>query len=156
MAFDHQNWNEVFLLGPNFNDATEYGVTIHRHQPAKGERYWKIIGIHHLKPDENRGNHNLFFDVLDKGGNRIKPVAWVHWTWQGMRQDEVAASAQGDKPDSEPVGNIGIGGNQIIYAKSSGRSITEDADGFSDWINDVHTNHPDEGNGGHIFLSHLY
>lgn len=145
MAFNHQDWNDVFLANPDYNNAGAYGVTIHRYQPASGECYWRIIGIHHLTPEENRGSHNLFFDVLGINGDRIRPVVWVHWTWKGMRQDEVASPVQGDKPDNEPVGNIGIGGNQIVYAKCTGRDNVEDADGPSDWIMDVHTNHPDEG-----------
>lgn len=147
MAFDHQRWNRKFIADPNYNDAAaNYGVGIFRHNPASGERYWRIIGIHHLLPDENRGNHHLFFDALDINGNRVSPFIWVNWSWDGMRPDEQPPFAQGDKPDDEPAGNIELGSvEQIVYAGCNGRTTTRDTDGISDWIQKVHTNHPDEG-----------
>ena len=145
MAFNHQNWNDKFLIDSDYNDAVDYGVSIFRHNPVSGERYWRIIGIHHLFPDENRGGHNLFFDVLDIDGNRVRPVAWVNWSWDGMRAEEEPPAAQGDKPDNEPAGNIALGWNQIVYAGCNGRKIIRDTDGISDWVQKVHTNHPNEG-----------
>ncbi len=147
MAFDHRTWNDQFLIDPNYNDAAvKYGVSIFRHNPASGERYWRIIGVHHLLPDENRGGHNLFFDALDLDGNRVRPVVWVNWSWEGMRPEEEPAPAQGDKPDNEPAGNIALGSvDQIVYAGCNGRKIIRDTDGKSDWIQRVHTNHPDQG-----------
>jgi len=145
MAFDHQSWNDQFLIDPDYNDAGNYGVGIFRHNPVSGERYWRIIGVHHLLPDENLGNHNLFFDVLDINGNRVRPIIWINWVWEGMRPEEQPPFAQGDKPDNEPAGNIALGWNQIVYAGCNGRNTTQDTDGKSDWIQKAHTNHPDEG-----------
>ncbi|KKK77063.1 hypothetical protein LCGC14_2857350 [marine sediment metagenome] len=147
MAFDHQSWNRRFIADLDYNDAAvNYGVGIFRHSPASGERYWRIIGIHHLLPDENRGGHNLFFDVLDINGNRVRPIVWINWSWDGMRPDEQPPFAQGDKPDTEPAGNIALGSvEQIVYAGCNGRNTTLNTDGNSDWIQKVHTNHPDEG-----------
>ncbi len=147
MAFSHQNWNNQFLIDPDYNDAVNYGVGIFRHNPVSGERYWRIIGIHHLLPDENRGGRNLFFDVLDTNGNRVRPVVWINWVWEGMRPEEQPPFAQGDKPDNEPMGNIALGSvKQIVYAGCNGRNTTLNTDGKSDWVQKVHTNHPDEGN----------
>ncbi len=145
MAFNHQVWNGQFLIDPDYNDAVNYGVGIFRHNPVSGERYWRIIGIHHLLPDENLGNHNLFFDVLDINGDRVRPIVWVNWSWEGMRPEEQPPPAQGDKPDNEPVGNIALGWKQIIYAGCNGRNTIRDTDGASDWIQKAHTDHPDEG-----------
>ena len=146
VAFNHQEWNSRFLVDPDYNDAGNYGVGIFRHNPVSGERYWRIIGIHHLLPDENLGNHNLFFDALDINGNRVRPIVWVHWSWEGMRPEEQPPFAQGDKPDNEPVGNIALGWKQIVKAKCNGRNTTQGTDGNSDEIRGIHTNHPDEGN----------
>lgn len=145
MAFNHQNWNDQFLIDPDYNDAVNYGVGIFRHNPVSGERYWRIIGIHHLLPDENLGNHNLFFDALDINGNRVKPIIWAHWVWEGMRSEEQPPLAQGDKPDNEPAGNIALGWNQIVDAKCNGRNTIQGTDGASDEIRGIHTNHPDQG-----------
>jgi len=147
MAFDHQVWNSRFLADRDYNDAAvDYGVSIFRHNPVSGERYWRIIGIHHLFPDENRGGKNLFFDVLDINGNRVAPIVWINWSWEGMRPDEQPPFAQGDKPNTEPAGNIALGSvEQIVYAGCNGRFTTLNTDGSSDWVQKVHTNHPNEG-----------
>ena len=145
MAFNHQDWNRKFIDDPNYNDAVNYGVSIFRHNPVSGERYWRIIGIHHLFPGENRGGHHLLFDALDINGNRVQQIAWVAWKWKDMRPEEQPPFAQGDKPPSEPMGNIALGWNQIVDAKCNGRNTTQGTDGNSDEIKGIHTNHPDEG-----------
>ena len=147
MTFDHQSWNRKFVADPNYNDASSFGVAIERHTPASGERFWKIIGVHHLDPAENSGNHHLYLEVLNSAGDRIKPVAWISWGWEGQRPDESASPARGDKPDNEPISNIGIGWGQIIEAACAGRNSVFGTDGLSDRIKGIHTNHPDEGQG---------
>ncbi len=147
MAFDHQSWNRRFIADPDYNDASSFGVVIERHTPARGERFWKIIGVHHLTPEENSGNHHLYLEVLNSDGDRIKPVAWISWGWEGQRSDESASPARGDKPDSEPIANIGIGWGQIIEASCAGRNSVFGTDGLSDKVKGIHTNHPDEDQG---------
>ena len=146
MAFDHQDWNRKFIADTDYNDALGYGVVVKRHTPASGELYWKIIGVHHLTPDENRWNHHLYLDVLDKDGNRVVP-AWISWGWEGQTPDQTASPVRADKPSSEPAGNIGIGGNQVINAKCAGRNSIFGTDGFSDEVRDVRISHPDEADG---------
>jgi hypothetical protein len=51
-------------------DITKYGASIVRTAVAYGTKYWKIIDAYHLSGQQNRGNHNLFADVLNAGGTR--------------------------------------------------------------------------------------
>lgn len=78
--------------------------------------YYKIVGVRHLLPQENGGNHHLFMDVLDGLGGRTRFVA-VAWDWEGRREGQRHDPVILDKPLNEPGGNIPIGSKQIIWAQ---------------------------------------
>ena len=88
MAFNFQQYNTQYLLNINnngapINDAADkYGVKIvAAADVADGETYWRVIGVHHLLPRENFSEHNVFLEVLDEQGVRIKkPQIWAGWT----------------------------------------------------------------------------
>ncbi len=126
--FNHHAYTTIFLEdaasgNPAVNDAAEkYGVTIEPADVAPGEKYWRVIGVHHLKPMENWGNHHVFLEVLDVDGNRVRnPAAWAGFTWKGRLPDETAPPIVIDKPNAEPGGNIAIGKNQLISVWMQGR-----------------------------------
>jgi hypothetical protein len=83
----YQGYNQQFLSRlqanqPLFNDVPatfEVGIRgIDRQNlPAGATHYWRVVGIHHLTPPENGGNHNIFFDVLDEIGNRVQGAKLV-------------------------------------------------------------------------------
>src|SRR5437588_4817457 len=51
-------------------DITKYGASIVHAAVASGAKYWKIVDAYHLSGQQNRGNHNLFVDVLNADGTR--------------------------------------------------------------------------------------
>lgn len=150
MTFDFKAYNETYLKNaeagqPPINDAAAYGVRIVPAEVAEGESYWRVIGVHHLTPEENRGKHNVFLEALDESGQRVRnPIAWAGWTWEGRRPDENAPPVRLDKPDNEPGGNLSMWINQTISAW-----VTDD-DELSDAIVNVHTRHKDEPIGNSI------
>jgi hypothetical protein len=148
MAFNHQQYNTQYVLnardkGEPINDAEQYGVRIVESDVTEGEIYWKVIGIHHLLPRENFGNHNVYIEALDEEGQRIKnPHAWAGWTWIGRRPGERADPVALDKPAYEAAGNIAMHFGQNISTWIKG--LSSDANDKSDWVENLHTSHPDE------------
>jgi len=143
--FDFQAHNREFIKAIKFtnnpmNDAKSYGVQIHpANNVEQGEMYWRVIGIHHLLPEENVGNHHVYIDALDENGNRVRPPAWVGWTWEGRRPTERADPAIIDKPANEPGTNIAMhfGMNVSIWMNGN---VPEKSDGVSG----LSIAHPDE------------
>lgn len=143
--FNFSVWIDKFKThyqenGTAYNDAANYGVSI----DSPSGRIWRVLGIHHLTPDENRGNHNVYVEMLCKQGDR-EAFRAIHWTWDGRREDEIASPVfAGQKPLNELVDlplNIGM----VVSVWTQGGEI---ARGFS-------SNHPDEGDGntiGHHFF----
>lgn len=147
--FDHQQYNTQYLENAKadaapINDAeANYGVKIVEADVATGETYWKVIGVHHLTPDENRSNHHAYLDVLDESGQRVtNPIAWVGWTWEGRRNDEAANPVPVDKPSAEPGSNIAVFKGQIVSVWVNGTAA--DASDKSDQVVNIDTEHPDE------------
>src|SRR5262245_6251743 len=120
MPFVPRNYNPRFLENAKSSSdpitpEAKYEIRIVRADVAEGESYWRVIGVHHLLPEENFSNHNIFLEALDEQGNRIKtPIPFAGWTWEGRRANERADPTPLDKGDNEAAGNISIGSNQTV------------------------------------------
>ena len=137
------------------NQATDYGVIIQTADAPSGALYWKIISVRHLSPAENCGRHNLYLDVIDEAGQRVRnPDLRVAYTWEGRRDQEAALPTPLDKPANEPAGNLDLYQGQIITAWLQGDDLP------SDRVVGVHTAHPDEpaeqGNQGNMRFHHSF
>lgn len=142
--FNHKNYNAIFVSNPGMSYAANYGVRV---TPVVTEQmYYRCIGVHHLKPEENVGKQNIYIEVLDKNGARVpRPFMFAGWTWEGKRPEEKADPILLDKPDSEPAGNIGVYWGQKVSLWIIGRNLSQPA--LSDKVENLHTMHPDEGPG---------
>lgn len=148
MPLVHQRYNERFVQ--NAKTASEpltpeakYAVNVTKADVAEGETYWRLIGVHHLLPDENVSKHNIYIEALDEQGNRIKnPIAWAGWTWEGRRPNERADPVALDKPANETAGDIAIhfGQKASIWIKG----LNRDGNDKSDRVENLHTAHADE------------
>lgn len=139
--FNFQAWIDVFNThlaqhGTAYNDAESYGVSIE----IPDNRDWRVLGIHHLLPDENKGNHNVFIEMLCKQGDR-EGFRAIHWTWEGRNENTENAPPvfAGQKPPNELV-DIPLNLGMVVSVWTNGSEI---AKGFS-------SNHPDEGNGNTV------
>jgi|YNPNPStandDraft_1061719.scaffolds.fasta_scaffold21940_4 hypothetical protein len=141
----HATYNQRFLENPGENDATDYGVQI-KHAPNAAMR---CIGVHHLSPQENRGNHHVYLDVLDQDGQRLKGAV-VCYTWQGRNGDPLRVLC--DKPDDEPAANIPLYPGQVLTLWVD----TGEVIGASDQVSGVHTAHPDEAPGNTRYHHSFY
>lgn len=120
------------------NDAAAYGVTVIPAEVVPGQVYWKIVTVHHLTPEQNRGNHHIFVDVLDEDDKRIYG-AQVKMTWQtGSAINTI------DKPGNEPGTNFPMWKNQVCDIEIASGLPSDRAIG-------IHTSHPDEGFGNTCF-----
>ena len=158
MSFDFQTYNQRYLEniaggGQPINDAAAYDVRISQAEVPDGESSWRVIGVHHLTPEENRGKQNVFLEALDEEGRRVwDPFAWAGWTWEGRRPDERADPVPLDKPANEPANNIVMHFGQIVSVWING--LAPDGADLSDRVQNLHTNHPDEpGPGGELWNS---
>lgn len=134
MGFDHKVYLNRFLLeftaGIFSNDSVAKVTRVTNEGP-----HYQIIGVHHLTPDENRGNHHLYISVVDSTGKRNQEL--VEWGWVGQTPQQIVRPVVLDKPPNEPDGNIGMGQGQIVWAKVLGK--------LSDTISNCTTLLPDEG-----------
>ncbi|MFN8456826.1 MAG: carboxypeptidase-like regulatory domain-containing protein [Anaerolineae bacterium] len=149
MAFVPQTYNTGFVSrNSTIMQRTQIAQTVYKLRiveanVAEGETYWKVIGVHHLLPDENRSNHNVFLEALDENGQRIKnPIAWAGWTWQGRRDNERADPVPLDKPAGEAAGNIALHDGQIVSVWINGQA--RDGKDKSDRVENLDIIHPDE------------
>lgn len=118
------------LGGGTVNDAVAYGVEIQLAQVEKGQKYWKVIKVHHLSPVENHGNHNIYVDLLDEEGKRIYGAKAL-MTWQGGQGEATI-----DKPENEPGTNFPLWKHQVGTVEGVGLP--------SDRVVNLHSGHLDE------------
>jgi hypothetical protein len=132
------------------NDAQSYGVAIAAATVAPGRPYWQAVRIHHLTPEENGGNHNIYIDILDPAlgdgsnpnGGRVNG-ARTRVTWDGGEQIITV-----DKPANEPGTNFPMWKWQVCAAQVLGLPGQELP---SDRVTGLHTGHPDEASGNTLF-----
>lgn len=122
----------------NNHPLNKYGLQVVAANAALGETYWKVIGIHHLLPTENRGDHHVYLEALDETGNRIhEPLVWATSQFGSIREP-----VKLEKPAGEPAGNIPMYAGNTYAASIRGLSLN--AADKSDRVERLHTNHPDE------------
>ena len=129
--------------------VTPYAVRVEPAQVTGDTSCWRLLGVYHLSPDENRGGHQVFIDVVDEQGVRV-PLggATVRWGWEGQRADETAPPRPLDKPEPEPAAVIDVFGGQHVWVEIAGDNLP------SDRVANLHTGHADEpGSGGEIWNS---
>jgi len=138
--FQYANYNSKFLGQPcGVQGVTQYGVQVAPASITAGSPGWKIIGVHHLAPEENQSRHNALIEVLDENGQRIKdPNLRIGWSWAGRSSDQAAPPKLLDKPDHEPAGDVPI-------EKGMDLEIWIEGDGCpSDRVSKLSTHHDDE------------
>lgn len=142
--FDHKKLNLEFIQKPE-NRALNYGVRI---VPYLGASvfYWKCIGVYHLLPKENKGNHNIYLETLDELGQRVQ--AYVRWTWVGKKPSENAPDKKIDKPLREFGADIALHGGQNVSMKAIG--LNPDKPEPGETVENIHTSWPDEPGGNQM------
>ena len=104
--------NRIDNNNPLTNTAG-FGVSIARW--ATAGPVWRAIYVHHLSPQENGNQHNVFVDCLDSMGywadtSRLK----VAYTWEGRRLDEQAPPRPFEKRPPEPRAQLDLHRGQKI------------------------------------------
>ena len=130
-------------------NAAAYAVGLQRATVAAGQVGWRVLGVHHLSPAENRGGHHIYVDVVDEQGQRLRdPSLRLRWGWEGQRADEAAPPRAFDKGDNEPATNVDVNSGQIVWVEVEGQGLA------SDRVHNMHTKHADEpGPGGETWNS---
>ncbi len=144
--------DHVKQTGAAFNDAgPTYGVRVETANAAENETCWRVVGVHHLTPEENQFQHNVFIEALDESGARLAgPSVWAGWTWEGRQPDEEARPMPLDKGANEPAGNIPMQQGQVLTIWIAG--MNPQARDKSDRVTHLHSAHPDErGPGGELW-----
>lgn len=109
------------------NHAASYGARVVPAEVPAGATYWKLVEVRHLTPDENRGKHNVYVDVRNTDGKRLRdPALRIGWAWEGQRPDEAAPPAPLDKPEGEPAGNVELNRGQRLQVWIQGDGLPSD------------------------------
>jgi hypothetical protein len=140
------------------NALTKFGVKVVTADVAPGETYWRVIGIHHLLPKENRGDHHIYLESLNEAGERISPSP-PEAIWANSQFGNISEPVKLEKPAAEPAGNIPMWEGNTYKARIRGLSLS--ATDKSDVVENVHTDHPDEplpsdGLGGNTRFHHSF
>jgi hypothetical protein len=157
VGFDFSRYNRDYLAhahaGTNGssqgrNDAERYEVRIVPAQVEPGQLYWRAIGVRHLEPAENTGKHNLYAELLDEEGKRVRDAnVQLARGWEGQRPDEKSPLVRFDKGENEPATNVPIDRNQKLW-------VAVASDLPSDRVENLHTKHADEpGPNGELWNS---
>jgi hypothetical protein len=118
-------------------DTEKYGVTVEPAEVALGQTYWRMTEVHHLTPQENRGNHHLFLKASDEYGQPV-PGARVRVSWDGGQEDVLL-----DEPGDEA---------ETGFPMSKGHVYSVQAIGLpADLVSGLHVEHPDEGAGNMLY-----
>lgn len=129
--------------------AMRYAVQLQQATVSTDEQHWRVLGVHHLTPSENRGKHAVYADIVDEQGNRLRdPNIRLEWGWEGQRPDERTDPRHFDKPDNEPATNVDIYRGQYLWVRVIEGELS------SDTVAHLHTNHDDEpGPNGELWNS---
>ncbi len=124
------------------NDAADYGVVVRHATVTPGEPYWRVVWVHHLTPEENRGRHHIYVEVLDEEGHRVPGAEVRIVSDEGTKVLRVS-------PDPKKPG--------IAYPMNRWQMCDVDLLGLpSDQVVGLTSAHPDEGPGNtqfhHSFL----
>jgi hypothetical protein len=149
MNLKSTDYNQQFLTtllgGQAYNDAPKYGVKIQAAQVADGELYWRVIGVHHLLPSENGGDHTILVEALDEQGNRIRQgKVWAARTWENNADPPEAKAL--DKGPSDPAGcdfPMNFGQTNSVWIQGDHRNANDP----SERVEKIHTRHDDEPDG---------
>lgn len=134
--YNRQFLTKVKSKEPVYNNAVDYGVKIKKlpeiSVPLGAEKYWRVIGVHHLNGAENMGNHHVYVDVLDEDGVRMNGARLV--LTQG---NSAPVFAVVDKPANE------AGTNFPMWSSTRATVAVEDSLP-SEAVTGLRTDHADE------------
>lgn len=95
------NFTERFWHGTPYNDVpSQAGVTVERATVAPGALYARAVVVHQMTPAEAGTNHNVYLDLIDENGQRVKRT-----TFNGYNNG-IGLGCITDKPDNEPRCNM--------------------------------------------------
>jgi hypothetical protein len=124
---------------PPTSAVAAYDVRLQPAQVAVGQLYWRLIGIHHLTPDENRGGHGVFVDIVDEAGAPVRDSSFrLRWGWEGQHPQEAAPPKTFDKPANEPGTNVDLFLGQQLWVEVDGGGLP------SDRVEMLNSKHADE------------
>jgi hypothetical protein len=132
----------------------KFGVRLVEADVVPGETYWKVIGIHHLLPVENRGDGHVYLEALDEAGVRIQnPMVWAN-----NQDNTIQEPVKLEKPAAEPAGNIPMFKAKHVVRI---RGLSINANDKSDSVENLHTDHdnepePADGLGGNTRFHHSF
>lgn len=150
MAF-HEAYRQQFVQQATSTDSAArtttqpvaavapYAVQLQPAQVSSAQSYWRLIGVHHLTPEENRGGHGVYIDVVDEAGEPLRDASLrVQWGWEGQREHEAAPPKALDKPINEPATNVDLYLGQRLWVEIAGDGLP------SDRVTNLHSKHADE------------
>lgn len=120
-----------FWKGIKYNDAERLGVII-KPTIIRDKPYAEVVVVHLLTGEENNyGNHNLNFDVIDEEGKQIRGSV-IRGDNNGIKLKSTI-----DKPPNE------FGTNFALYSQDTVSCWVEEVPGFgkisSDTVSGFHT-----------------
>ncbi len=100
---------------------------------------WRVLGVHHLSPEENQGNHHVLLRALCKQGDQDGFRA-MNWTWQGRQLDGPAPPVYGAMKGPDELVDLPLNPGMIVSVWTQGSGM----------VVGLSSNHPDEGPGNTV------
>jgi len=141
--FDFEGYNREWIVKaqngePAFNDASNYGVTVFVTGGGSAPTD-RVIGIHHLTGDENRGNHHIYVDVLDIRGNRQNLARLELRTEYNYLTHAIVDKPLDESGTNFPMWDFGAASIRVVYDDADPKRVA------SDTAAGIHFRHNDEG-----------
>ena len=137
MPIDPETGNEISV-----RDIAKYGGAIVRANLPPGTKYWKVADAYHFTGRENKGNHNIFVDMLSADGRKLRGVRANMYVGDRMFTNVL------DKPDNEAGTNFPMFRGPR-YAVEGADLPSDRAEGFTTDLADEENGNT---NGHHSFM----
>jgi len=100
---------------------------------AGGNSYWRCVLLHDMGDAEEQDTHNVFVDLLDEMGERLKPTTLIRirYGWENMAADVGELFAPCEKEFPQPLANVAIFGGAKVWVEVDDRRGSDRVVGLS-------------------------
>lgn len=87
--------------------------------PVDATVYYKLVAVYHLSPEENKGKHVIFIDILDENNEWIQDRSnlSIDWGWFGQNESENAPNRPFEKRPPEFGAQVDLSKGAVTWVR---------------------------------------